>query len=662
VVRLNDFEPAAVPAALAFVVFGLLGLEDAGTAPTSWYPAGLFLLALLVICVWLRRDLLGAYDVPLLVSVGSFAVLAIWTFASIGWSEVQGDAWDGANRGLVYLIVYALFAALALQARTRAVLLGAYALFFAVAGLVVFVAASRSANPDSYFLLARFSEPTGYQNANSALFSLAFWPALFLSSRREVPLVARAVMLAAAGVLVELALLSQSRGWAVAMPVTYVIYVGLVPSRVRSLVHTIPIALAVLLASGPLLDVFPALQSGADVGGALRDARTAMFVSAAALLAVGALITWADGRLQRRPGLARQLATGTAVFFAAAAAVGVVAAVVWAGNPATRARDAWDEFKGKAPPTPTASYFSSGFGSNRYDIWRVAAREVERAPVVGVGSDNFAVDYLRERRSDEEPLYPHSLLFKLVAQTGIVGGALFVAFLAAAVVAWQRRRKRETPFADGVRAAALVTFSYWLVHASADWFWELPGLAAPALAFLGLAVGRNGKAAGGAARRRLLAPVALFAVISALSLVFPWLAAKEVKAAAGEWRRSPEQAFARLERARSLNPLSDRADVIAGAIASRLGRSQLMAESFGRAVARNEHNWYSQLELAVAESRLGRRAEALRRLARAGELDPREPTIPLVRSKIRRGDEVDTAALDGIFLRRTVVSNRTDGP
>jgi O-antigen ligase/polysaccharide polymerase Wzy-like membrane protein len=661
VLRGNDLQPAVVPALLALAVFAVLGLDDAGSAPTTWYPAGLFLLVLLVICVWLRRDLLGGYDRPLQVSIAAFAALAAWTFASIGWSEVKGDAWDGANRGLVYLVVYALFAALALSGRTRALLLGAYALFFAVAGLVVFVAASRSANPDSYFLLARFSEPTGYQNANSALFALAFWPALFLSSRREVPLAVRAVMLGAAGVLVEIALLSQSRGWVVAMPLTYVLYVGIVPSRVRTLVHTVPIALAVVLARGPLLDVFPALQSGDGVSAALRDARTALFVTAVVLIAVGALISLADDRLRQRPELERRLARAAALAFAAAAAVAAVGVLVWAGNPATRVSNAWDEFKGKAPPLPTASYFSSGFGSNRYDIWRVAARQVRREPIVGVGSDNFAVDYLRERRSDEEPAYPHSLVFKVVAQTGIVGGVLFVLFLGAGVLGWWRRRNAETPFADGVRAVGLVTFAYWLVHASVDWFWELPGLAAPAIAFLGLAVG-PGHRAGGAPRRWLLPAVSAVAVVAALSLVFPWLAAKEVQAAAGEWRRSPEHAFARLDRARALNPLSDRADVISGAIASRLSRTQLMADSFSNAIARNTNNWYSQLELAVAEARLGRRADALGHLRRAAELNPREPTIREIRGKVLRGDTIDTAALDGTFLRRTFVSNRTDGP
>ena len=139
--RINDFEPALIPATLALVILALLGVEDAGFSAVWWYPAALFLLVLLALCVWARRGLLGSRNGAALVSIGTLALLAVWTFASLAWSEVKGDAWDGANRALMYVIVYALFAALSLRARDRAFLVGAYALFLAVAGVAVFVEA-----------------------------------------------------------------------------------------------------------------------------------------------------------------------------------------------------------------------------------------------------------------------------------------------------------------------------------------------------------------------------------------------------------------------------------------------------------------------------------------------------------------------------------------
>jgi O-Antigen ligase len=655
----------AIPAALAFVVFVILGVKDAGYPATVWYAGGLFLVVLLAIVIWAWGLPLRRLSRPAAASVASLAALTVWTYVSIAWSEVKGDAWDGANRGLLYLAVYGLFVFVALRAESIALILAGYAAAIATAGLYEFVAASRAANPDSYFLLARFSEPTGYQNANCALFTLAFWPALFLASRRQVPVVVRALMLGAAGVLVELSLLSQSRAWLASVPIVFVFYVAVVPRRVRALAFALPVGVALLASKGALLDVFPALQSGDGIREALRSARTAIVVSGSVLVLVGAVMAVVDRRLWRDVPATRLATRVAAAVFALGAVVAVVAGLAWIGNPVTRLSDAWDEFRSGPQRTPTSSYLTSGFSSNRHDIWRVALDEFSAHPVVGVGSDNFAVDYLKDRRSDEEPLYPHSLELKVVAQTGVVGGLLFLGFLVGAVIAWARRRE-ESELSRGMRAAALVGFAYWFVHGSIDWFWELPGLAAPALAMLGLAVASEPRAEtrtptftrrpARAAFGYLLGAAALLA--ACLTLGLPWLAAKEVRAAAGEWRRSPDRAFERLDRARRLDPLSDRPDLIAGAIASRLSDTRRMVEEFGDALERNPSNWYARLELGVAYAREGKRAAALRELSAARRLNPREPTIAAVALKVRRGETVSLAELDRNFLRRTFVSNR----
>ena len=70
--------------------------------------------------------------------------------------------------------------------------------------------------------------------------------------------------------------------------------------------------------------------------------------------------------------------------------------------------------------------------SGRYDFWRVAWRQFARHPLQGAGADNFAQDYVRERRRGEEPLYPHSIVFRTLGETGMVGVMLLTAFLAAA--------------------------------------------------------------------------------------------------------------------------------------------------------------------------------------------------------------------------------------
>jgi O-antigen ligase len=654
---------SALPTLLAFGIFLAFGIMDGGYPATVWYPATLFLLALLALSLWGRGNALRGLSRPSLLSLAFLACLTAWTYLSIVWSDVKGEAWDGANRGLLYLIVFVLVLISTPRRRTAAVALGGFAAATTLVGAFALVTVSRSPNPDAYFLIGRLAEPTGYQNANCALFTIVLWPALLLASQRALPILVRGGFLAAAGVLVELALLSQSRGWLAAAPIALGLYFALVPQRVRSVVFALPVGVAVLVARGPLLDVFPAVKSGEEIHAALREARGAVAISAVALFLVGAALAAVDVRLWPSGATGKRLTLAGGIAFGAATAAGAAAVLIWLGNPVTRVEKAWDQFSSTTPPPATASYLTSGFGSNRYDLWRVALREIARAPMVGVGSDNFAVDYVRERRSHEEPLYPHSIELKIVAQTGAIGGVLFLAFLAAAIVAWVRRRREGPPFAQALGATCIVGFAYWLLHGSVDWFWELPGLAAPAFAMLGLAVaGDDERRANDAplTRGRLTrAAGATLVLVAAASLVGPWLAAKERQAAVHERRRNPDDAFDRLDRARGLNPLSDEADVLAGVLASRLGRTRAMADAFRRALERNPNNWYARLELGVAYAQLGRREPALSELLRARRLNPREPTIPVVLDRVRRGLPVSTAELDRTFLERIQVSHRS---
>ena len=125
--------------------------------------------------------------------------------------------------------------------------------------------------------------------------------------------------------------------------------------------------------------------------------------------------------------------------------------------------------------------------------------------------------------------------------------------------------------------------------------------------------------------------------------------------AAHEWKRDPASAFSRLDRARRLNPLAEDADLVTGAIASRLGEPDLMAASFRRALVRNDKDWYAWLELGIAESLQGKRTAALAALAHAQKLDPGEDLIRQVATTIRAGGRVDPAAVDRTMLGRIPV-------
>ena len=141
-------------------------------------------------------------------------------------------------------------------------------------------------------------------------------------------------------------------------------------------------------------------------------------------------------------------------------------------------------------------------------------------------------------------------------------------------------------------------------------------------------------------------------VASVLSLGLPWLAAREIERAADTWRSDPEDAYSILDRARSLNPLSARPDLVTGAIAMRQEDFDRAEEAFERALERKGDDWYAELELAIVAAREGRRDEALSRLDRAEELNPLEEAVDVVREGVRSGEQVDPHVIDRLFLQR----------
>ncbi|MGH3062224.1 MAG: hypothetical protein ACRDNA_12535, partial [Gaiellaceae bacterium] len=211
--------PTVLIGALPLGLFLLWAAIDGGYPPTLWNPGGIALVGLLALLLASAPQLLGTLPRAGLFALGLFAAFALWSFLSIAWAADKGEAWDAANRALLYLAVYGIFLLWPWRGRQAAILLGAYSLGVAAIAAATFVRALRSDDPGAFFIGGRYSEPVGYINADCALFLTAFWPAVFLASRRETPWWLRGLFLATAGFLLEQAVLPQSRGSLFVFPV-----------------------------------------------------------------------------------------------------------------------------------------------------------------------------------------------------------------------------------------------------------------------------------------------------------------------------------------------------------------------------------------------------------------------------------------------------------
>ncbi len=686
--------PATVPALVAIGVFVVWATSQAGYPLTHWALGALVLLALLIVA--LATVPLRWASVPFVVklALGCLAAYTALSYFSILWAAAPGEAWEGANRTLLYLFVFVLFALWPGRGASAALLVGLWT--FAMIALAVYVALRLdTATGKSYAALfsgERLSYPAGYPNATAAQWLMAFWPALLLARGKELPWAVRGLLAGGAVVLADVALFSLSRGSLYATPVMVVLVFAFIPDRLRTFATTVPVALGIGASAPFVVRVGNRIEAGHAPYAATHTAVAAALLASvlvAAAVACGAAL---EGRRALSTGAARGARRVLGATALATLLVLVVGGLAVAGNPITRARHSWESFEGGYSSTPSSgSRLLSGLGSNRYDFFRVALDEFEAHPVAGIGVDNFQEQYLRRGRSDETPRYPHSVELRTLTETGLIGALLAIVGLAAALVAgWRAMRRVDDALAATAAAAALAGFAYWAVHGSFDWFWEFAGLGAPAFALLGVAcslisapdegarslseVSGGGasqadssrKLAGGGdaslkgpppahagrSSRRIsaLALGCVLALAATLSLAAPWLSEREVQSAAQIWPKAPLAAYAKLSDAAKLNPLGDRAYLVEGSIALRFGDLARARDAFSKALKRVPDDAYATLELGAIASEMGAHREALELLERAVLLNPRDPLTRQALKTVQGGARVNVNSLNRAIL------------
>jgi hypothetical protein len=605
-----------------------LAAGNGGYFPPAWGWSAAALLWAAAIAVLARDEIdVTAAEV---VSVAAFGLLAIWMLLSASWSGDTTSAVLEAERTLVY--VSGLTALLLVGRRGEAAgsLLGGALVAVTVAcayGLVGRLFPSLHA-VGGIADTGRLAEPVGYWNGLGILAAMGAILAVGLAAHTR-PVAGRIAAACALPAVTVALYFTYSRGAWIALAFGLVCAVAIDRRRwfllATMLLEAPWIAVGVTVAA-----TSPALtHAGSPVGPAASEGHVLALVMAGCTVAAGAT-AWAlrivDRRFQPSPRLTR-LGHGVTLV---AAVILVLVALARFGSPITIAGDMYDRFN--APPpggfNGTAGHVGRSLnlrlfslsGNARAGLWRIAWHDARAHPWLGSGAGTYERYYLEHRDTGLKVKNAHNLYLETLADLGPLGLVLLVVGLAAPLVAGLRAR------GEPLVPVALGGFAAYLLHAGADWDWQMTAITLTALTCAAALLTSTPRARWTVAitslpaRGALLAAVALLAVLALVGLRGNAAAAASQRAASTHhWTEAESEARTAVAWA----PWSADARIALGLALLGQGRDAAAHDAFRAAVVRDPTSWQAWLDLARTSSG----TERAHALATARHLDPREPQV-----------------------------------
>lgn len=477
----------------------------------------------------------------------------------------------------------------------------------------------------------RLAWPINYWNALAALLVLGL-PLLLALAGSARTLKAQACAAGAIPLVVLCGYLTFSRGGALAAAVALISFLALTPERLPKLATVFSSAAgsAALIAS---VVHRPALEHGLTGPTATHQGWTliAPIVLACAGVAAAQIGIGLAARHGNPPRWLSPSPQRARLLLAGAVAI-LVGAALAAGAPGRLSR-AWRDFKHPTAPALTnysLGRFGSLSGNGRYDYWRVAIHSTHGHLLQGAGPGTFQLLWLPRAPYYSYIQNAHSLYVETLAELGVVGLCLLVAFFALVLVAAIRlvvRSQHESRTRAAAAAASLLAF---MVSCAFDWDWQVPVLPVAFLLLCAavLAPSRSeadGHQAVGRPRimRLLMVPVALACLIA---VAMPLAATNAVRAS--QMAASTGQVTVALrdaEQASRVEPGAASPQIQVALVQELRGDLPAALAAARRAAANEPQNWTVWLILSRLEAKASRPGASLIDYERARSLNPRSP-------------------------------------
>jgi O-antigen ligase len=608
-----------------------LATAQGGYFPTAWGWTSLVLLASAAIALSVLAEVrLTSLE---LAFAGGLAALLMWTIASNAWTIAPTDTPLEAERGLVYVAAALLMVILLRRRMLAGLLLGL------LAGITVVCAYSLATRlfPErlgTFDPVAgyRLSEPIGYWNALGAFAAMGTLLALCFALRSD-RLPRRIASSVALVVLLPTLYFTFGRGGWIALAAGLLVAVLVDQRRLQLLggllfVAPAPALAVVLAARSPALTRLDATTSSASSQGH----RLAVAVLGLAVLA--ALGAWALREAERRVTVPAPAQRAVVAALALLVVVGTALVFVRFGGPATLAHRAYASFGAQSPNIRgdlNRRLFNLASPGRKLQ-WQVAWRDVRAHPWLGTGAGSYERYWTQHRPVAFKVRDAHSLYLETLAELGPLGLALLVLALAAPIAAALRTRAQPAvPFVLGAYAA-------YLVHAGADWDWEVPAVTLAALAcgaaLLAHTHARSARLSIGFRAR----VAALTAVVGLLGFAFVGLISNSALSASTSARyREPARSGEQARKAAGWAAWSAQPWQALGETELAHGRLQAAQAAFSRALTKDRNDWELWLDLAFASKGTMQR----RALAQATQLNPLSPEVAEVRRSLHRPNGAD---------------------
>jgi cytochrome c-type biogenesis protein CcmH/NrfG len=461
------------------------------------------------------RATYGLWPAALLLAFAALAAL------SVVWSVQPDASWQAASRLLAYSAVFGLAALLARAAPRRwSAVLGGVLLASAIVcgyALLTKIFPNRLGVAQVVYY-ARLREPYGYWNATGLAAALGAIACLWLGARRSGHALLNALAYPAMAIMLVTLMLAYSRGALAALLIGVVLWLCLVPLRLRGA--------TVLIVGGLGAGIVvawdfsrEALTTDTATLATRIDAGHQLGVLLAAVLLALTLAGLAIGFLTSRDAPSQAARRQAGILLLSLPAIAVLAVI---GMLAVSHRGLTGSIShGLGSLTnPSAAVPANGparltaVSSARARYWHEALQVFKAHPLLGAGAEGYATARLRYRTLPLDVQQAHGFVVQTLADLGLIGLLLVLALLGTWMVAagrathpfnrsWRHWRWRRWPIPDRVAAHGLytperiglltmlclvVTFG---VHSFVDWTWYVPGLACAALLCAGWLAGRG---------------------------------------------------------------------------------------------------------------------------------------------------------------------------